>query len=55
MTHFPECQVTYDPMRSSLQKSTQQAFDEGFLAERSRIFPVCMTSPCSTKSFKKRR
>jgi NitT/TauT family transport system substrate-binding protein len=24
-------QVTYDPIRSSLLKSTQQAFDEGFL------------------------
>jgi NitT/TauT family transport system substrate-binding protein len=25
--------VTYDPIRSSLQKSTQQAFDEGFLGK----------------------
>lgn len=28
---FSRMQVTYDPIRSSLQKSTQQAFDEGFL------------------------
>lgn len=28
---FSRMQVTYDPIRSSLLKSTQQAFDEGFL------------------------
>jgi NitT/TauT family transport system substrate-binding protein len=28
---FARMQVTYDPIRSSLLKSTQQAFDEGFL------------------------
>jgi NitT/TauT family transport system substrate-binding protein len=28
---FSRFEVTYDPIRSSLQKSTQQAFDEGFL------------------------
>ena len=28
---FARLQVTYDPIRSSLLKSTQQAFDEGFL------------------------
>jgi len=28
---FSRMQVTYDPIRSSLAKSTQQAFDEGFL------------------------
>ncbi len=28
---FSRMQVTYDPIRSSLVKSTQQAFDEGFL------------------------
>jgi NitT/TauT family transport system substrate-binding protein len=28
---FSRLQVTYDPIRSSLLKSTQQAFDEGFL------------------------
>jgi NitT/TauT family transport system substrate-binding protein len=28
---FSRMSVTYDPIRSSLQKSTQQAFDEGFL------------------------
>jgi NitT/TauT family transport system substrate-binding protein len=28
---FSRMQVTYDPIRSALMKSTQQAFDEGFL------------------------
>ena len=28
---FSRMQVTYDPIRSSLLKSTQQAFEEGFL------------------------
>ena len=28
---FSRMAVTYDPIRSSLLKSTQQAFDEGFL------------------------
>jgi NitT/TauT family transport system substrate-binding protein len=28
---FSRMAVTYDPLRSSLAKSTQQAFDEGFL------------------------
>jgi NitT/TauT family transport system substrate-binding protein len=28
---FSRMQVTYDPIRSALLKSTQQAFDEGFL------------------------
>ena len=31
---FSRMQVTYDPIRSSLLKSTQQAFDEGFLGRR---------------------
>jgi NitT/TauT family transport system substrate-binding protein len=30
---FSRMQVTYDPIRSSLLKSTQQAFDEGFLGK----------------------
>jgi NitT/TauT family transport system substrate-binding protein len=30
---FSRMQVTYDPIRSSLVKSTQQAFDEGFLGK----------------------
>src|SRR5580704_18108012 len=30
---FSRMAVTYDPIRSSLQKSTQQAFDEGFLGK----------------------
>jgi sulfonate transport system substrate-binding protein len=28
---FSRLAVTYDPIRSALQKATQQAFDEGFL------------------------
>ena len=28
---FSRMAVTYDPIRSALQKATQQAFDEGFL------------------------
>jgi sulfonate transport system substrate-binding protein len=31
---FSRMQVTYDPIRSSLEKSTQQAFDEGLLGRR---------------------
>jgi NitT/TauT family transport system substrate-binding protein len=31
---FSRMQVTYDPIRSSLLKSTQQAFDEGFLGKQ---------------------
>ena len=30
---FSRLLVTYDPIRSSLLKSTQQAFDEGFLGK----------------------
>jgi len=28
---FSRMQVTYDPIRASILKSSQQAFDEGFL------------------------
>ncbi len=30
---FSRMTVTYDPIRSSLVKSTQQAFEEGFLGQ----------------------
>ena len=32
---FSRMAVTYDPIRASMLKSTQQAFDEGFLGQNS--------------------
>jgi NitT/TauT family transport system substrate-binding protein len=43
---FSRMQVTYDPIRSSLLKSTQQAFDEGFLGrtqpDLSRLYDLTL-------------
>jgi NitT/TauT family transport system substrate-binding protein len=43
---FSRMSVTYDPIRSSLQKSTQQAFEEGFLGhaqpDLSRLYDLAL-------------